>query len=199
MEKQNKLKPNNFKILLAVMVMIAAMAAPGYCQGNGYALMIQQSPADAGFVTPQTGVHNIKLDDTIMLSAVAKQGYRFMYWLGDVDDMVANETTIFINSPKIVIAVFERVEYELLAEIESVEQGAGAGRLSRRASDFRMGSPVAVNEPKIPSKPNFPSFPDPPREDLPVPDGDEQVPEPSTLTIFALGVSVLIRKRNRKQ
>ncbi len=109
--KSIKYNPVIFKVLLASAVLLAITSGKGYCryeQEQGYCLLVQASPVDTGFVTPEPGVHRIGLNETVVLKAVPKPGYRFLYWLGDVDNPTANETIINLDSPKIVIAVFER-------------------------------------------------------------------------------------------
>ncbi len=59
---------------------LSAFATQG--DGLGYALLIQQSPPDAGTVTPGIGVHKIGIGQSVQLTAAPRPGYRFLYWLG---------------------------------------------------------------------------------------------------------------------
>jgi len=200
-------KPMVFKaMLMAMTVIIAILCPPGYClmePEQGYVLMIEQSPPDAGYVTPGVGVHEIGLNETATLKAIPKAGYRFVYWLGDVADPTVNLTTIFVGAPKLVIAVYERNEYEFLAASEAVEPGTAIGGLMANRYPVRMGP--AVRAPRFPEPWEYPPMPEPFRNDreLPVPDvGDDKfpvpVPEPTSIIMLSLGgVSLFLRKRRR--
>lgn len=216
------------KTLLLVMAILTMMIIQtAYCrdyESNGYALMVQQSPANAGFITPQAGVHRATANEALILTAIPKPGYRFVYWLGDVSDASANQTTIFVDAPKIVVAVFERIEHEFLLEIDMVRSGSGQGGLRRSSNNVRMGP--SINPPIVYEVPDRPGFTILPRNDMPlVPDdgdsdsnnnnddfqvpgngndgndflvpGDEPIPEPTTIAIFGLGAVWQLMRRKR--
>ena len=72
---------------LAVAAVLAlGLAARGYAQTAAYELCIEQSPAKAGKVTPDSGTHRFSPDSVVVLSAEPQPGYQFAYWLGDVSD-----------------------------------------------------------------------------------------------------------------
>lgn len=210
--KSIKYNPVIFKMLLASAVLFACTSGKGYCQYEqepGYSIIIEASPADAGFVTPESGVHRFGLNETVVLTATPKPGYRFLYWLGDVDDPTANETIINLDSPKIVIAVFEREEFSLLTPSILPQKGQGpGGAIAAAASGFTPAGSMASPRPRQPPRPVL-VLPD--QDDLPVPGdgeddiedefpvpGDEPIPEPATIVLFGLGaVTVLRRKRSR--
>jgi len=170
----------------------------------GYSLLIEQSPIGAGKVAPQTGVYKAGLDEVVTLTAIAKPGYQFMCWLGDVTDPTTNETTILVDSPKIVIAVFERSKFDLPLEA-GIVSGMGGGGL-RGVPDFRprgggggggrFRKPVEPVEPPEPLEHEFPV----PAEPFPVPENDdEEIPEPATAALLGLGTLLLSLSRgNRK-
>lgn len=193
-------------VLLTALTLIAA--APFACaqyEEDGYALMVQESPAGAGKITPGIGVHDIGLNDTVTLTAMPRPGYDFVYWLGDVTNPSTNETTITVTGPKIVVAVFERTEFELLERSDTVTPGSGRDAMGLVRSDFRMGPAVNPADHRNPHF-KFPPF-TPPEENFPVPEArdpipvpgeDEPIPEPNTLIILATGAFLGIRKRRKK-
>jgi len=170
----------------------------------GYSLLIEQSPIDAGKVSPQTGVYKAGLDEVVTLTAIARPGYQFVYWLGDVTDPTTNETTILVDSPKIVIAVFERSKFDLPLEAGIVSGLGGGGML--RVPDFRprgggggggrFRKPPEPIEPPEPLEHEFPV----PAEPFPVPENDdEEIPEPATAVLLGLGTLLLSRSRPKRK
>jgi hypothetical protein len=127
------------------------------------------------------------------LTAVPKSGYRFVYWLGDVSDPTANSTIVYLDAPKIVIAVFERSEYDFLAA-EERSQSRPVGGLSSSGADYsRGGGGGGIG--RIPSQREREE--EPPEGDFPVP---EPIPEPATGVLLVLGsFFVFVKHRAKKQ
>jgi hypothetical protein len=218
--KNNKYNPVLFRMLLAAVVTICWASRSGYCQFDdeqGYSLLVQESPIGTGYVTPdpEAGVYRGRTNEKVILKAVPKPGYRFLYWLGNVADPVANETTIHLDSPKMVIAVFERMEYpEATDESASPPNGGrkGGGGSLPSAIKFNSRNPAINFSPRWPAPPRRirPDFPipgdtgevdDDNEDDFPVPGEDgsstEPIPEPATMVLFGFGAgAILIRKRN---
>jgi Divergent InlB B-repeat domain/PEP-CTERM motif len=205
------------KILAVLMILIAVSGQTAFGQedNDGYVLIVQQSPVDTGIVTPGVGVHRSGLNERVSIQAIAKPGYRFVYWLGGVENPTDNRTFVDVDAPKIVIAVFEREEFELLNQSDFVAGGISIGGAVATARDTIGGtggispSPGAL-PPRQPIYPTPPPISDPfpvpddlEDDDFPVPgdgDGDEEiepVPEPTTIALFAAG-GLLLRKRRTR-
>lgn len=210
------LKYTAIKLLIAAMITVA-FSSTAFSQQTekGYVLIIQQSPPDAGLVTPNVGVHRPQLNETVGIQAIPKPGYKFVYWMGDVSNPTANRTSINLDAPKIVIAVFEREEFELLARSD-VSTGRSGGGAVAKPGEPQKGMPPYVAPdyewpqyiPPIPTIPvsDVPvpgddiQIPVPGDEndlEIPVPGEDDPIPEPATMAMLAAG-TMLIRKRNRK-
>jgi len=191
---------------LAVFCMQASLSG----QTESYSLMVQQSPADAGFVSPPSGVHRIQIGDQVVVQAAAHPGYRFLYWLGDVSDSSTDQSVVVIDAPKIVIAVFGRAEYDIVpAEAKGGGGGGGgdgpdAGVLTPSAvhgvgslgSSGPGRAPASGRRPQIIPPPNGDDEVPVPGDGIPVPGGPE-VPEPATLVLLGLGAIVLLRRKPR--
>lgn len=191
------------RVILAISVVLSGFSAPTYCQTDGTALLIQQAPLEGGTVTPAVGVHRYGLHEDVTLTAVPKSGYQFVYWLGDVSDPTTNTTMVYLDAPKIVIAVFERAEFELLP-VEGRSTSAPVGGMFASAADFSQGGAVSgigrIRRPKPPGPPEEGDFPVPEQGeegDFPVP--AEPIPEPATISLLGFGVLVLIRRKRSSQ
>lgn len=157
---------------------------------QNYAVFIQESPAGAGEIKPGAGVHTYGIRDNVTLTTAPNPGYHFVGWLGDVRDPTASRTSVTIDGPKIIIAVFERDEYEMLAEAGAqVSEGTAALYPHNVTYTSNGGSWSPPQDP-----PHFPpdNPPDnPPDDPPPVP----QVPEPATILFLGIGIGLLTLKR----
>lgn len=193
MERMN-MKNGTAKIVVASLIACLAMATQAICDTQ-VALMLKQTPANGGSINIGTGVHQYAPGSKVTVTATPRPGYQFVYWLGDVSDSTASTTVASVDSPKIIVAVFERVEYDFPA-FEQMTRGRSGGGAMRKPADYYTGAPSAPGV-KRPSKFSWPSFPSEEQEngDLPVPDdggsGDlpvpERVPEPATVAMLGLG------------
>ncbi len=74
-------------------------------QGNRYSLTVNISPTDAGFIMQNTSSNLYSENTNIRLKAIARSGYAFDHWEGDLSGINAT-TTITMDSDKSVTAVF---------------------------------------------------------------------------------------------
>ncbi len=208
---KDNLKISGLSAVISAFLVIGVVC-PGlaFCQDNGIVLLIQQSPAQGGSVTPEEGVHKFGTGEEVVLTAVPKPGYQFVYWIGDVSDSTANRTSVYLNAPKIVIAVFERSEFDFLVADELPQSRPGGG-LTPSAPDY-ANTAYSGGGAKRPSKPGVPSIPpetpEEPADDFPAqPEGEvnddfpvpEPIPEPATISLMILGCLGLVRKRRALQ
>lgn len=139
MEKSNNSRFIGWQgVILAIVVVVAGLPRLAHCQTAGTALLLQQSPVNGGTITPSVGVHHFDLNTDVTLTAIPKPGYQFVYWLGDVSDPTASRTVAYLDAPKIIIAVFERVAYEFLAGKRRATS-TPAHRLMPHPADYARG------------------------------------------------------------
>jgi hypothetical protein len=169
--------------LIAGAVMVLGLAVCGYGQTSGYELCIEQSPAQAGKLSPDSGTHRYTADAIVVLSAEPQPGYQFAYWLGDVADPKSPRTTVHVNSSKVVVAVFQPAREDYTREVLVGGGGGGGGGVFPTRIDLSApGGGIAGGAPK--SKAAVVPVP------VPVP-----VPEPATIFLLGAGVLALRRKR----
>jgi hypothetical protein len=155
--------------------------------GALYDLCIEQSPAQAGKLSPDAGTHRVAADAVVTLSAEPQPGYQFSYWLGDVADPKAQRTTVQVNSSKIIVAVFQPADRE--DSTDGLIGGGGGGgsggavptRIDLSTPSYSLAGGVAKSKPEIAAVP------------VPVP-----VPEPATIALLGLGALALRRRRGTR-
>lgn len=168
---------------MALAVIASALLEPAHCQTAGVALLLQQSPAQGGTITPGVGIHHFAPNSEVTLTAIPQPGYQFVYWLGDVSDPRAGSTAVCLDGSKVVVAVFERFEYELLGEREFMPVGGGGGTVGggmvASATDYSGRKWGSLDAGKL-QRPGFP-------------DNITVIPEPATLLLLGLGGLILRR------
>lgn len=183
-----------WKNLISALAIIAGwLFAPAYCQTSDVALLLQQTPNKGGVITPDAGVYHYKQNSEVTLTAAPKPGYQFVYWIGDVSDPAAISTTVYLDKPKIIIAVFEQGGYGVPAVEKGISGGGGGGGgggsgfISTVMTFGQAGSISGVAggvKPKI-YKSAYPK-------------SNEVIPEPATGVLLVLGsLFAFVRRRTK--
>ncbi len=115
------------RIMLVIAIIAFGLTIPAYCQTKDIVLLLEQTPVKGGEITPVAGVHHFKPGTEVMLTAVPKPGYKFIHWLGEVSDATASSTVVYLNKPKVIIAVFEQAEHGISADGNALPIGGGGG------------------------------------------------------------------------
>jgi hypothetical protein len=175
-------------VLLAIVLVSGGLPEQARCEPDGPILLLQQSPPQSGRTTPEAGVHRFGMNTTVTVSAVANPGYQFVLWIGEVSDPTANSTTVYLNAPKIVIAVFERSEYAFAGSDKSTLSlpGAGGGSFPSSGDYSSQGGGLSGGgSRRREAEPTPQPVPEPEASDyFSVP---ESIPEPATGALLLLG------------
>ena len=198
-------------IILAAAAIFVSLGGTAHCQMDGVSLLLQQIPAQGGTITPNVGVHRLKPNSEIVLTANPRPGYRFIGWLGDVSDPKASSTVAYINGPKIIIALFERdpasqeprTDYEdLPIQFNAAGGSGGASGLASGGSTSFFVNPSGLmmggggGKPKVLlAAPSSVSWPTNIKPSAPKP----AVPEPATVILLALGSLFTFARRGVKK
>lgn len=213
MKSGNAISAGTQGVVLVLVIIAAVLTGSAYCQTDEVSVLIQSSPANGGTISPGIGVHTFISDTEFTLMAVPKPGYQFVYWLGDVADPTASSTVVYLDMPKIIIAVFERSEHEVILAAQVGIKSTPIGGLlysawdygrqgysgggAKRPHKFRWPAPEEWEEGDLPvpgeGEADFP-VPGEGEADFPVPD----IPEPATAVLLALGTLLAARKRAGK-
>lgn len=174
--------------MLRYRILVISIVLCSFCTVYGqknYDVLMQESPPGAGEIKPGTGMHTYQDKENITLTTAPKAGYHFVGWLGDVRDTTANRTSMIVDGPKIIIAVFERDEYQFSDENPQITQGP-PGLFPNSQSYTHDGG---TWDPPIHHHHDNP--PDNPRHDRPPVPGGPEVPEPATMILLGLGAYLL--------
>jgi hypothetical protein len=182
-------------IVLVVALILAGLLEPAHAQTGRITLLLDQTPSHGGTITPGPGVHYFSPNTEVTLTAVPRPGYQFICWLGDVSDPTAEHTVTYLDTPKIIVAVFEQTEYDILLTKGGM---AGDGLISR-AADFgwpgysgTVGGTPEVTIHKQAKADDVVPEPESPASSAPV-------PEPATAILLALGGLSALARRGKKR
>jgi len=197
-------------VVCGLLVVLAFSLSSAHAQVSTVALLLQETPAGAGILAPQIGIHRFAPGSQIVLTAVPRPGYEFIYWLGDVAEPTASTTVAYLDQPKIIIAVFRKIS-EHTHPIVVGGGGTQAGSFLTNSPGLSpapgvVSTPVTINSVTYSTGGGFiagtreagpspipPSPPIPPEPPQPPP-----VPEPATIVLLGLGASALLAKRPRR-
>lgn len=168
----------HWRSLLVSAALALGLAVGASAESPHFDLCIEQSPAKAGTVTPDSGTHRFAVNSVVTLSAEPQTGYQFAYWLGDVADPASKSTVVQVNSSKVIVAVFKPVEDDSLENTLCGGGGGGTTLVPTLTAFGRSGfSPCSGSQADTHSA-------------API-----HTPEPTTLGLLALGTLALRRMR----
>ena len=185
------------QLRLAAAIIAFGLIVPAYCQTKDVVLLLEQTPVKGGEINPVAGVHHFKQGSEVILTAVPKPGYKFIHWLGEVSDATASSTVVYLNKPKVIIAVFEQAEHGISADGGGLPIGGGSGAgggLFPTALDFsRPGGFGGGGGTKAKPQQLFYSM----KSKKPSTKAPE-VPEPATGLLMMLGGLFALKRRGPK-
>jgi uncharacterized membrane protein YgcG len=187
----------NRQLRLAVAIMVFGLIVPAYSQTQDIVLLLEQTPVKGGEISPAAGVHHFKAGTEVILTAVPKPGYKFVHWLGEVSDATASSTVVYLNKPKVIIAVFEQAEQGVSSDGENLTAGGGGapGGLFPTALDFsRPGGFSGGGGGKAKPQKYYYFI----KDNKPAPKPPE-VPEPATGLLLVMGSLFALRRRGSKK
>ncbi|MBN2591549.1 MAG: PEP-CTERM sorting domain-containing protein [Sedimentisphaerales bacterium] len=184
-------------VFLAAVIVVSCTFSSAYCQSQKITLLVQQTPSDGGQVTPNEGTYKYDQNSEVTITAAPNKGYEFLYWLGDVSDQESISTTVRLDKPKIVIAVFEPAKSALDVperDIPNVGGGGGSGG-GLGGNRVTIGNSVSLSGGGggVKPQPQTPIY-------IPIPAGGQPpaVPEPTTGLLLAIGSLFTFTKRRKK-
>ncbi len=186
------------RIMLVIAIFACGLTIPAHCQTQDIVLLLEQTPVKGGEITPIAGVHHFKPGTEVVLTAVAKPGYKFTHWLGEVSDAAASSTIAYLNKPKVIIAVFEKAEHGISADGDGLSAGGGgaSGGLFPAALDLSRPGGFSGGGGGGKAKPQKLVYFV--KDTKPMPKAPE-VPEPATGLLLVLGSLFALKRRGRKR
>lgn len=184
----------NRQLRLAVAIIAFGLIVPAYSQTQDIVLLLEQTPVKGGEITPSAGVHHFKPGTEILLKAVPKPGYKFTHWLGEVSDATATSTVVYLDKPKVIIAVFEQAEHGFSSGEGGLTAagGGGAGGMFPTALDFSRPGGFGGGGGGKTKPQNHVYYV---KDTKPTP----EVPEPATGLLLVLGSLFTLKRRGSKK
>jgi hypothetical protein len=179
-------------VTAALALVVGCLFAPAFCRTSEVALLLQQTPNKGGAITPDIGVYHFKKNSEVILTAAPKPGYQFAQWLGDVSDPSAISTMVYLDKPKIIIAVFEQSGYGM-PKIEKGFSGSGGGGggggsgFVNATTTFGQAGKISSVAGGVKQKLNKSAYPK-----------TEAVPEPATVALLIIGSMFAFTRRKHK-
>ena len=181
-------------LISAIAIIAGCIFAPAYCQTSDVSLLLQQTPDKAGETMPLAGVYHFELNSEVTLTAEPKPGYQFLYWLGEVSEPAANSTTVYLDKPKIIIAVFEQTEYGAPDTEMGLPGGGGGGggsSLATNVMNYGQAGSISSGAGGIKLKPKL---------QKPIySKSNEVIPEPATGLLLVIGSVFAFTRRGAKK
>ena len=170
--------------MLILIIVIAGVLTPAYCQSSDISLFVQQTPDKGGATNPISGIYHFTPNSEVTLTATPSPGFKFVYWLGDVSNPEAVSTVVHLDKPKIVIAVFEQAN----GGISGGGLSGGGGGLTYTGGGISAGGSINTTSAEVKTQTVAYS-----------PSGDTtpEVPEPATGVLLVLGSVFAFAKRRR--
>ena len=168
---------------ILTIIIVGGLITPAYCATSDITLFVQQTPDRGGDTNPSSGIYHFAPQSEVTLTATPSPGYQFVYWLGDVSSPEAISTVVYLDKPKIVIAVFEQADYNYSG---GGSPGGGGGTTPTGGNISAGGSLSSTTGAK-------------PTQIVYAPSGDStpEVPEPATGVLLFLGSLFLLKGRRR--
>ena len=185
-------------VRLALLLTAAVVAVPPIqaqqIEGEyNFTLFVEPTPSDGGTVNPGVGAMQFGANETVTLVAMPQAGYQFVYWLGDVTAADTAETTVVLDAPKVIIAVFEKAQFDFGG---GETYGGGAGAVSG-ALGASGGGGLFFNRVPVPSPFGFAGDFGESMYNASMVRRRQQIPEPTCMLLLAMGAACVFRIRVR--
>jgi hypothetical protein len=174
-----------WRSILTIITIVGSLLTPAYCATSDMTLFVQQTPDGGGATNPSSGIYRFSPQSEVTLTATPSPGYQFVYWLGDVSSPEAISTVVYLDKPKIVIAVFEEADYNYTG---GGSPGGGGGTTPSGGNISAGGGLSSTTGAR-------------PKQIVYSPSGDAtpEIPEPATGVLLFLGSLFLLKSRRKKR
>lgn len=169
---------------ILTIIIVGGLITPAYCAASDITLFVQQTPDGGGDTNPSSGIYHFAPQSEVTLTATPSPGYQFIYWLGDVSSPEAISTVVYLDKPKIVIAVFEQMDYSFAGG-----GSPGGGGMTPTGGNISAGGGLSSTTGARPTQIVY----------APGGDATPEIPEPATAVLLALGSVFLLKNRRRNK